>query len=425
MPDPNLIRLQNSAENLTEGKNLEERVSQLTEAFSLFSEETQRLERAYKDLQKRFSDVNAQLKDTNTRLQEKVLELDITTQYLNSILSNITQGIVFVGTTGLVTTYNVAAERILEKNRYDVLFNPFESNFDNSFFDFSMEDALEQLKAPEQGHLHYTSPSGQQKELSISTSFVISDDDSMTGIIVLIRDITEVRLLQIAANRNDRLKELGEMAASVAHEIRNPLGGIEGFASLLVRDLQEEPQLCNMAQNIVEGTRVLNRMVTNVLHYARPLKMRFRPSNLVALIQDLCKIQEADPNYSERIRLEIQCDFTQLILPVDPDMLKSALLNLLINAADSMEEGGTVHIQIAMEEDQALVTISDKGDGISPEHIEKIFSPFFTTKQEGTGLGLSEVHKIIQAHNGSIHVSSVPGEGSQFTVALPLLRATK
>lgn len=188
--------------------------------------------------------LNQQLDETNDKLKSKVFELHLAMNYLTNVLNHMAQGILFVGFDGTITTYNSVAEQLIGKENETVLFNPFWDSFPDNFFGFSLQQALKENQAPKK-----TSLSLDHRELEISTSFVLDDASSHEfqgfdfnkGLIILIRDITEVRRLELIANRNDRMKELGEMASMVAHEIRNPLGGIKGFASLLVRDLKESP----------------------------------------------------------------------------------------------------------------------------------------------------------------------------------------
>ena len=209
------------------------------------------------------------------------------------------------------------------------------------------------------------------------------------------------------------------MAAAVAHEIRNPLGGIEGFASLLERDLSSTPKSQSMARQIVEGSRTLNRLVSNVLHYARPMEIQATHTDLVAVLQDVKSLIEADSNVSANIDCVLQAPVEAPMAYVDRQLLKSALINLVLNAAQAMPDGGTITLALQMEEGAPVLKVSDTGEGISAGNLEKIFSPFFTTKQDGNGFGLSEVHKIVQAHNASIDVASELDHGTVFSIRLP------
>ncbi len=233
---------------------------------------------------------------------------------------------------------------------------------------------------------------------------------------------TEMQRLQKQALLADRMKELGEMAASVAHEIRNPLGGIQGYASLLYRDLAELPAKQKMVEPILEGAKALSRLVERVLDYSKPLEMHLVSTDLGAFVQEVIHLIQVDPCLPPNIEIEKDLLEKPLFVPLDGALMRSALLNLLYNAIQAMPSGGTLSLAISKTKDRAQIAISDTGVGILPEHLEKIFSPFFTTKEKGTGLGLSETYKIVQLHFGTLEVRSAPGKGSTFTLHLPLVR---
>nr|NGX55370.1 Sensor protein ZraS [Chlamydiota bacterium] len=251
------------------------------------------------------------------------------------------------------------------------------------------------------------------RELEISTSFVPEK-----GLLLLLRDVTDLRRLEQAVDRNDRLRELGEMAATLAHEIRNPLGGIEGFASLLLRDLKEEPKQREMAHSIIDGTRTLNRLVSNVLHFARPLDIHFALTNLVSVIEEVIDLVDADE--SEAKSCTFHTPESSLSTSLDRSLIKMALLNLVRNGLQASPEGGNITVKLWKSEEVAHIAITDQGEGIAAKNLEKIFTPFYTTKCSGTGLGLSETDKIIKAHGGTIEIDSKVGQGSTFTIKLPL-----
>lgn len=429
MAKPNLTNLQNASQEISKSKGPKEKIDALTSAFQLFSQETSRLEKAYEAIQNQFKIVSSELEESNHRLHEKVFQLDVVTRYLHSILANISQGLLFVDFSGIVTTYNLAAQEILEKDHLDVLFSNFWEYFNDDIFGFSMREALDKQVSPPTSFANFTTAGGIHKELEINTNFILdrtaksnadSDIQNVQGVIVLIRDFTEMHHLQMLANRNDRLKELGEMAAMVAHEIRNPLGGIKGFASLLQRDLKSQPELEQMAGYIVEGTDNLNRLVTNVLNYSRPIIPNIELTDMVAIIQDLRQLVLADHGLEPSIQFNIDSALPTLFVPVDSQFIQSAFLNLIVNAIQAMPHGGVLNITLMEEKKMGVIKVSDTGVGISADNLEKIFSPFFTTKPQGNGFGLSEVHKVIQAHGGTIDVHSTLGKGTEFIIKFPL-----
>lgn len=418
-----------TASILSSCKTDQEKIDQLCHAFTLFSKQTVRLESAYISLQEQFKQLNDELRDTHRQLQTKAAEFDIMTGYLKSILGNIVQGILFIDLNGIVTTYNKAAETILGVPSRQVLFQDFWQNFSDDTFGFSMHDSLEQKKASDMSCISYSSPLHHQCDLEVVTTFIqkplLDEETNLTltptqGLIVMLRDVTEMHHLQTIANRSDRMKVLGEMAAQVAHEIRNPLGGIKGFASLLQRDLTEHPQMQQMATYIVEGTDNLNRLVSQILLYARPVQPHLEKIDLMHVLKELQQHVMADDTIlRQNIKLVIEGN-QQIPLMIDPSLFKSALLNLVVNAAQAMPDGGTIDINVQQKQGQVILTITDTGIGISEEHLSKLYSPFFTTKTDGNGLGLAETQKVVQAHGGRIDVSSIINQGTTFVIKLPL-----
>ncbi len=222
--------------------------------------------------------------------------------------------------------------------------------------------------------------------------------------LLLLNDRTELKQLETSVQQSDRLKELGEMAATLAHEIRNPLGGIEGFASLLKRELKK-PDEQRMIDAILEGSHTLNALVTNVLEYARPLMLHFVPTDLAILLHETTELAKANGHV---------CKVTiakPRITSTDPKRMQLVLLNLIRNAY----EAGSAHVEIVLTKN-GTIQVKDQGEGIEPEQLKKIFTPIFTTKTTGTGLGLPEACKVMRAHGGHIIVDSKVGKGTCITL---------
>lgn len=409
--------------------------------------ETEHLSMTYRSLEDRFKSLQDSLQGESIRESGKLAELDFISRYLETILDHISQGILFIDINGIVTTYNVAAQKILQVPPQQLLMHHFCDCFDDLFLGFSIKDSLMQKQCPKTSLL-ILKHNDQTLEIDIETTFVmmnpqtypldlrhpsvpfiaqnIKDNDLLKmpqapiqGLLILLRDVTKIKKLQQIANRNDRLKELGSLAAHVAHEIRNPLGGIKGFASLLFDELKDRPELQKMASYIVEGTDHLNQFVTEVLNYTRPSPLHIESVDLTKLIEELKHLMQVDANWNDKIDFKIFSDESPSCVQIDPLLFKSSLLNLFVNAAQAMPSGGVLSVKIKNEAPFTTLQIKDTGNGISPENISKLFTPFFTTKKTGNGLGLAEVHKAIQAHQGTIEVNSILGEGTEFTIKIP------
>jgi len=404
----------------------------LEQSLKQFSLESERLDWVYQNLEMRFDAIQKNLHESHIRMSAKLAELNFVSIYLKTILDNISQGMIFIDTQGVVTTYNAAAQKILGVNEKKLLFHSFDQVFSDDFFGFSLKEAIKTQVCPKTNYVNWCRSSDEKFELEIETTFVVVDTGvnslesqssfgpSAHGLLIIIRNLTEMRRLQIIVNRHDVLNELGEMAAHLAHEIRNPLGGIKGFATLLHEDLKDQPSLQTMASNILQGTDNLSHLVTAILSYTRTFQLNLERVELVKFFDELKFFVEADPSWNSQIHFTIYSKENEIFASVDSQLFRAAMLNLILNASQAMTGQGKLTVSVEEHLNEVSILISDTGSGISGENLNKIFSPFFTTKSAGTGLGLAEVHKIIQAHSGSIGVDSEIGKGTSFKVKIPL-----
>lgn len=330
------------------------------------------------------------------------------------LINHLMQGIICLNFEGVITSCNSSAAKILNVQKNSLIQSLYTDYFKDLSFGFSVEKALNERKAPDsKWNISYL-------DLNLEVSCKIKSD----GLILIFQDVTEQKKTESLAHASNRLKDLGGMTAILAHEIRNPLGGIKGFASLLRKDLTKSPELIQMVDLIIDGTNHLNQLVTHILNFAHPLQMEFRSANLIDLVQNLKKTVEIDETLNQqlltgKIKFEINTSENGLFLSCDEDLLHSALLNLIINSIQAMPNGGSVTIFLKNEQDHVQISVKDTGTGIAKENLKKIFSAFFTTKKEGNGFGLLEVYKVVQAHKGSIDVDSTVNEGTTFTIKIP------
>ncbi|MFN3531387.1 MAG: two-component system sensor histidine kinase NtrB [Candidatus Brocadia sp.] len=415
---------------MTENTSVKEftknRETELVAVFHLFNQYTQRLEEAYNQLQNRVKEIDREMAHTNECLKDKVQELDSLTKYLNSLLSSIHSGVIAVNLKGEVTTLNKAAEKILGLHASDVMGKKVESVFKSS--DGSaplLLLALERGKNCIDVERKIETNQGVLKWIESSVSLIKDANENTIGAVEVFRDLSEIRELEMRLRNADKLAAIGAMAACIAHEIRNPLNGIEGFSALLARDFEDSDPRKKLVKNIIQGTKNLNKTVTELLIFARPLRLKLGNNSiseildktLFFVIEDMK--QKGITNILIRKDYNLDADF----LRCDPEKLHQAFLNLCLNAVQSMTDGGclTVFTRPGEGDEQGniQVGIRDTGIGIKKEVVHKIFDPFFTTKQEGTGLGLAIVSRIIEAHNGKIYVESMEGKGTTFYINLP------
>jgi len=231
----------------------------------------------------------------------------------------------------------------------------------------------------------------------------------------------QLKKMQEEVNQSRVLSALGEMAATVAHEIRNPLGGIGGYASLLARSIPPEDPKRKYVDKIIGGISSLNKIVGNLLAYTRKTNLQKQNTDLVAWAEAILAHAEIEIE-KERKQLFIERNFPteSLNAEIDAERLQQVMLNLLMNAIQAIETEGKISVGIGSNQKFAEITVADTGNGIEPEHLKNIFTPFFTTKEQGTGLGLAIVKKIIDLHEGEITVESGVGKGTSFCIKIPL-----
>ncbi|MBC8418750.1 MAG: PAS domain-containing protein [Desulfobacterales bacterium] len=250
---------------------------------------------------------------------------------------------------------------------------------------------------------------------------VLEDEDSVSmGWVILFRDLTEIRYLKKEIARSQRLASIGRLAAGVAHEIRNPLSSIKGFATYFKERYREIPEDQKTAEIMIQEVERLNRVIGQLLEFARPMSIQKRPVSLSDEISASLKMVEGDAQ-GKGININFKRDPGKGDVWIDPDRIKQVLLNLYLNAIEAMGSGGTLSVELVQDDasGRLQIRVSDTGTGIKDEDLPHLFDPYFTTKPSGTGLGLAIVHNIIESHGGEVSVESRYGEGTTVTIRLP------
>jgi signal transduction histidine kinase len=271
------------------------------------------------------------------------------------------------------------------------------------------------------------------KVIGYTLSQVLDPAGRVTGATLFFKDLTRVEQIEERERLRDRLAALGEMAAAIAHEVKNPLAGIEVMAGLLKRQLAGNEDALSILSDIIKEAKMANAIVIEVLDFVRPIRLQVEHIAIVDVLRDAIAMADSHPRKGVvAVRLEAAGDLPYL--QGDPHQLRQIFTNLLTNAFEAMEGHGHVHItvaQIAAEDEVAIgsgvkavptiqVDVADDGPGVAPDVLDKMFSPFFTTKPQGSGLGLAIVRKIVDAHDGRIDVAPRPEGGVRFRVTLPV-----
>ncbi|MBT5631339.1 MAG: PAS domain-containing sensor histidine kinase [Nitrospina sp.] len=274
-----------------------------------------------------------------------------------------------------------------------------------------------------------TTPDKKKFHARISASPVWDNHGGQIGTVLILQDKTDLRRLEELAHRNQRLREMGEMAAGIAHEIRNPLGSIELFASLLKKDLEEDPEKVKLVQHIRAGVQNMDRIISTLLLFAKSSQPSRQQCDINLLLSELLDGLD-DIRVPENIRVVRDFGKEEMLANGDRDLLRQVFPNLIRNAIQAMPDGGELLLQTqkaptpitgegAGTRKFITITVTDTGGGICADDLSKIFNPFFTTKDKGTGLGLAISHNIIKAHQGTIEAVSEEGKSTSFMVNLP------
>ncbi len=266
--------------------------------------------------------------------------------------------------------------------------------------------------------LNCTLADGTTIPLEVSLSDMQGDEKAVLGKVLLIKDLSEIIALKNEVTRNQRLAAIGRLAGGVAHEIRNPLSSIKGFATYFKERYAKVPEDQKIANIMIDEVTRLDRVVGQLQDFSRPVTIRKKATDLNLLIQDALMLVEQQTK-------EHHIDVKRLIDPnmtsvwIDGERIRQVLLNLFINAIDAMKQGGTLTVQAERSAKEDLtIHVRDTGPGIGSEMINHIFDPYFTTKSTGTGLGLAIAHNIINTHGGTLTVTSRPHEGATLTIIL-------
>jgi two-component system sensor histidine kinase HydH len=264
-----------------------------------------------------------------------------------------------------------------------------------------------------------------QYSLHLSSMPVYNQFSDFMGRVLLMYDLSELKRLEKEIQRHDRLVALGKMAAGVAHEVRNPLSSIKGFATLLGSKFKDGSQEHEAADLLVQEAERLNRSITELLNYARPTPLRKEPVDLGEIVDLGLKLISSDAQVlGVKTSLDVEADLPAI--SVDKDKINQVLLNLYLNGLQAMEHSTSAkELKVSVHHDvhdgMLVIEVQDTGSGIPPEDLDKVLDPYFTTKPDGTGLGLALAYKIIDEHKGIIRFSSSEGEGTTVSVSLPIL----
>lgn len=379
----------------------------LQAAFHSFDQAAHTLQQSYSTLTARVEQMDLELAHSNDALRRQLRENEAMRMHLDGILESLSTGVLVLDDAGIITRSNVSAGELLGVT--DATLRGHRAIDVLGVVGLSVCDRPQRIG---------------QAVVTLARSPLKTDSGCYSGSLLLIHDVTRIYQLEEELQRKDRLAAMGEMIGRIAHEIRNPLGSVELFASMLRRDLVEMPSSKLYAEQISQAVQAMDRLLANLLLYTRPERTPRAWRRAEPLIVDSLTLAA---HAITKIPVDIRLDLDPWIPSIwcHEGQMKQVVLNLIVNAVQAMPTGGVLTISLKADQAQTLgapairLTVSDSGAGIDSAHRSRIFDPFFTTKDEGTGLGLAIVYAIVEAHQGRIDVESVVGQGASFVVVLP------
>ncbi len=399
----------------------------LQQSFANFNKATATLQEAYANLEQKFASINRELAAKNLELERNIAENDEMKNYLQNILESLTNGVIVTDMAGNIATMNRCAAAFASVAQEEVRGKHISLLFDDLTPARWRDIFFSEFFPGEAGH----KIRHKGRTLEIFGSPVSARNGESQGTVFILRDISRIEKLEDMAKRTEKLAAMGEMAANIAHEIRNPLGSIELFASLLLKDLKNERDR-DRAAKIVTSVKNMDNKVSNLLLFTKTCLPRPECINVHDILNDTLLFARQLARQGN-IALSFTPAESEAPIVGDAEMLKQVFLNIILNAFQAMPDGGRLHIETnisAAGQSRAGATpfleiiFADSGIGIPEEDLVRIFDPFFSTREGTSGLGLAIVHNILDMHKGAIHVDSGSGKGTAFTVLLPLMSSS-
>lgn len=423
--------------------SMEEQVVLLRKELYLEKDLTKILLKQQKEWSKYVESLAPTIEVLSGKIKALQNDLHLKNQELSNVLQSLSSGLIVTDLKGKILTFNRAAVAITGIEKEDALSGQL-----NHLVRFKVlpepldENSLENVSQNYHQQFVFQRSSDEEIIIESSTTLMESEEKEKQGIIINLRDITELKRLEEEAERTNRLTAMGEIAMQVAHEIRNPLGSIELFVSMMKMDLPENSNEMDLAWHISSAAKSMNHIISNILEYTKPRPVILDKVDIHFLLKGFVEFARFS---AEQQGIKIKMDFSAEDYKItgNSELIKQVFHNIFVNACQAMPEGGTLQISTKSQEEvdpvilkrfnknfildkQSLplikVSFSDTGKGMRKEVRKKIFDPFFTTREKGTGLGMSIIHNTMESHGGTILVDSTLNKGTKISLLFQLLR---
>jgi len=349
---------------------------------------------------------------------------------LSHVVDSMEGGLMTISSEGTVTSFNAVAQKTLGYPAREVVGQHFSAVFGDIPENRALRDMIVSALGEQQTYssveVNAAASDGTAVALGVTISPLRGEGDRHRGIVLSFKNVAELKQLREQVERTDQLASLGRLAAGMAHEIRNPLGSLHGLVELIQEDFRSDDPKRQYTQTILRTIDQLNTLVESLLEFSHPPVTHLEPHDLQGVVREcvqFCAIEHRDGGVS--LEEDYGPDLVRVL--ADRETLTRAVINVVRNAFQATPEGGTVSVSIGVrparkagEAEQVLLSVRNTGSYVRPDDRRKLFTPFFTTKAEGTGLGLPIAHQIIQAHSGRLEVESELDSGTTFHIMLPV-----
>jgi len=387
--------------------------------------------------------LSQKLKTRGEQLESFSSELKKLKMETDEILQNIHSGLITLDTSGRIVYFNLAAQAILGYKSAEVIgkncFEVFKDRMNN--LAEGIWDSLKINQRINRKEVIITNSAGKRIPLGLSTSILKNEKSEPQGVIAIFQDLSEFKILEDKLRAKDRLAAVGELSAGIAHEIRNPLASISGSVEVLKGELPLDGENEKLMELIIKETNRLNEILTEFLNFARIKPTNFTKVDLNSIVDEVIEIVRKHPSYTDKIRIQKEIEGRSVYVLGEENHIKQLLLNLMVNGIEAMQEKGgrlrlvnksiseleTYYLEEDVEGASSWIPLAivDEGKGMGDEEKEKMFLPFYSTKKQGTGLGLPIVQRLVDSLNGHLEFKSTPGVGTTFVVYFQRFKAEK
>ncbi|HEB75129.1 MAG TPA: PAS domain-containing protein [Nitrospirae bacterium] len=358
----------------------------------------------FHELVARLKENERELEQLRRRAEDRAEEVE---SYSDNIVQSVPSGVVSLDNDLRLTKVNNAAAAILRYRPEDIVGKPY-----HEVFRSPLRELIEKRESLKRGEYLYENAAGEKRWIGLNMSSLFNRNGETIGLILIFTDLTELKSLEKQIRLREWLSSLGEISLGIAHELRNPMAVITGYAKILSRkkELRSIPEV----ETIVKEINVMDRIIGDFLSFAKPITPNMMEVDMRELIENIVEVV-----LKERRDIKLDALLKDYTLRSDEVLLRQAFYNLVRNAVEAMPDGGILTIVAKREDGTLMIAVSDTGNGIPEEIRDKVFLPFYTTRERGTGLGLAVVHKNVTLLGGTVNFVS-SGEGTTFFVRLPI-----